>query len=270
MKVGFAAFCKELGRVGLAEECAPKRYKQVSVSGRDLREQLRAGQAPDPRIMRPETANILIEKPFFDPRLLGMIAGVVVVVAGLGAAGAYFLTRDSDGPWPEVPMAPLRNQENVIQEDVTMHIAGVTDDYTAGIITRKLARLADPPTNNGMITARKGDRLTARVTSTDPQASAKKIDFGTVRKVSGRIITVDVKPVEKPAENDEIGKALYDIRGPFAVPRREAYKRLKDLKPNARRDEVVKELTNVIPETEPEDRRFAIEALTAWGGKDDR
>jgi sulfate adenylyltransferase len=62
VKVGFAAFYEELGRVGLVEECAPKGYKQVSISGRELREKLRAGVLPDPRIMRPETANILIER----------------------------------------------------------------------------------------------------------------------------------------------------------------------------------------------------------------
>ncbi|MBM4071613.1 MAG: sulfate adenylyltransferase [Planctomycetes bacterium] len=61
VKVGFAAFYEELGRVGLVEECAPKGYKQVSISGRDLREKLRAGELPDPRIMRPETAKILAE-----------------------------------------------------------------------------------------------------------------------------------------------------------------------------------------------------------------
>jgi ATP sulfurylase len=33
----------------------------VSISGRELREKLRAGTLPDPRIMRPETAKILIE-----------------------------------------------------------------------------------------------------------------------------------------------------------------------------------------------------------------
>jgi sulfate adenylyltransferase len=61
VKVGFAAFYEELGRVGLVDECGPKGYKQVSISGRDLREKLRAGQLPDPRVMRPETARILIE-----------------------------------------------------------------------------------------------------------------------------------------------------------------------------------------------------------------
>jgi sulfate adenylyltransferase len=62
VKVGFAAFYEELGRVGLVEEYGPKGYKQVSISGRELREKLRAGVLPDPRIMRPETARILIER----------------------------------------------------------------------------------------------------------------------------------------------------------------------------------------------------------------
>jgi sulfate adenylyltransferase len=62
VKVGFAAYYEELGRVGLVDECAPKGYKQVSISGRELREKLRAGVMPDARIMRPETASILIER----------------------------------------------------------------------------------------------------------------------------------------------------------------------------------------------------------------
>src|SRR5437667_12560505 len=62
VKVGFAAFYEELGRVGLVDECAPKGYHTVSISGRELREKLRAGVLPDPRIMRPETAKILIER----------------------------------------------------------------------------------------------------------------------------------------------------------------------------------------------------------------
>jgi sulfate adenylyltransferase len=61
VKVGFAAFYEELGRVGLVEEWGPKGYTQVSISGRELREKLRAGELPDPRVMRPETARILIE-----------------------------------------------------------------------------------------------------------------------------------------------------------------------------------------------------------------
>jgi sulfate adenylyltransferase len=62
VKIGFAAFYEELGRVGLVDEYGPKGYHQVSISGRDLREKLRNGELPDPRVMRPETAAILIER----------------------------------------------------------------------------------------------------------------------------------------------------------------------------------------------------------------
>jgi len=62
VKVGFAAYYAELGRVGLVEEHAPKGWKPVSISGRDLRTKLKAGELPDPGIMRPETAKVLAEK----------------------------------------------------------------------------------------------------------------------------------------------------------------------------------------------------------------
>jgi len=62
VKIGFAAYYEEIGRVGLVDECGPKGYHQVSISGRELREKLRAGLLPDPRVMRPETARILIER----------------------------------------------------------------------------------------------------------------------------------------------------------------------------------------------------------------
>jgi sulfate adenylyltransferase len=61
VKIGFAAYYEELGRVGLVDEYGPKGYKQVSISGRDLRETLRKGELPDPRVLRPETARILID-----------------------------------------------------------------------------------------------------------------------------------------------------------------------------------------------------------------
>ena len=62
MKIGFAAYYEELGRVGLVDEYGPKGYKQVSISGRELREKLRAGELPDARVMRPETSRILAER----------------------------------------------------------------------------------------------------------------------------------------------------------------------------------------------------------------
>src|SRR5262249_42363894 len=46
VKVGFAAYFEELGRVGLVDECKAKGYKEVSISGRAMREKLRQGELP--------------------------------------------------------------------------------------------------------------------------------------------------------------------------------------------------------------------------------
>jgi sulfate adenylyltransferase len=58
-KIGFAAFYESLGRVDLTENHPDE--KPVTVSGTKVREQLRSGETPDPRIMRPEVAAILID-----------------------------------------------------------------------------------------------------------------------------------------------------------------------------------------------------------------
>ncbi len=60
VKVGFAAFYESMGRVDLMDNHPDE--KPVFISGRKVREQLQTGEMPDPRIMRPETARILIEK----------------------------------------------------------------------------------------------------------------------------------------------------------------------------------------------------------------
>ncbi|MGQ9648761.1 MAG: sulfate adenylyltransferase [Phycisphaerae bacterium] len=61
VKVGFAAYYQELGRVALVDECSKKGWKPIPISGRDVREALSAGRLPDPRVMRESTARILIE-----------------------------------------------------------------------------------------------------------------------------------------------------------------------------------------------------------------
>jgi sulfate adenylyltransferase len=58
-KVGFAAFYESLGRVDLTERHEGE--KPFSISGTKVRSMLQAGERPDPRIMRPETSDILIE-----------------------------------------------------------------------------------------------------------------------------------------------------------------------------------------------------------------
>ena len=58
-KVGFAAFYESLGRVDLTERHPDE--KPFSISGTKVRSMLQAGERPDPKIMRPETSDVLIE-----------------------------------------------------------------------------------------------------------------------------------------------------------------------------------------------------------------
>jgi sulfate adenylyltransferase len=59
VKVGFAAYYESLGRVDLTENHPSE--KPVVVSGTQVRLQLQSGQRPDPRILRPEVADVLIQ-----------------------------------------------------------------------------------------------------------------------------------------------------------------------------------------------------------------
>jgi len=58
-KVGFAAFYESMGRVDLTERHPDE--KPFSISGTAVRSMLQSGERPDPRIMRPETSDVLIE-----------------------------------------------------------------------------------------------------------------------------------------------------------------------------------------------------------------
>ena len=59
VNVGFAAYFEEIGRVGLVEEHKDK--TMVSISGTKMRELLGSGQMPDERVMRPSTAQVLMQ-----------------------------------------------------------------------------------------------------------------------------------------------------------------------------------------------------------------
>ena len=58
-KIGFAAYYESLGRVDLSDSHPDE--KPFAISGTKVREQLQKGEHPDPRIMRPQIAEILIE-----------------------------------------------------------------------------------------------------------------------------------------------------------------------------------------------------------------
>jgi len=59
VKVGFAAFYKEINRVGLIKEFEPKGYHTVFISGKDVRKKLKAGEDVDERILRKCVGDVL-------------------------------------------------------------------------------------------------------------------------------------------------------------------------------------------------------------------
>jgi len=59
LKVGFAAYFEELGRVGLIEQYKDKGFKEISISGKQLRKKLEQGEDIDERIMRQPVAEVL-------------------------------------------------------------------------------------------------------------------------------------------------------------------------------------------------------------------
>ncbi len=61
LKVDFAAYFEELGRVGLVNKYKDKGYKIISISGKELRAKLESNQEVDERIMRKPVAGILSE-----------------------------------------------------------------------------------------------------------------------------------------------------------------------------------------------------------------
>jgi sulfate adenylyltransferase len=60
-KVGFAAFFKEINRVGLIKEFEPKGYHTVFISGKEVRKKLQNGEDVDERILRKCVGDILKE-----------------------------------------------------------------------------------------------------------------------------------------------------------------------------------------------------------------
>src|SRR5262249_17906059 len=125
-KAGFAAFYEELGRVGLVDDYGPKGNKQVSISGRQLREKLRAGELPAPRSMRPERARVLLERVKEKKQAVGSILRGLGCrcqsAQGLGVdladgrhhdAGGPAEHEDADGAFAWSEQAPITRQDHV-------------------------------------------------------------------------------------------------------------------------------------------------------------
>jgi predicted Zn finger-like uncharacterized protein len=174
------------------------------------------------------------------------------------------------GPWPDVP--PLAGPQGAYPADqvVTLHISGVSDQNKSEVIQDKLRGLVDPGGGYTEASAGSGQRLTVLLAPVrDPNALARKIDFGTVRGVSGRLITIVADKVEAaPANADAVTKALFDLKAGDSFRRADAARRLKDMLPDERRGEVARALGALLNDPNDFTRDNVIEALGVWGSKE--
>jgi predicted Zn finger-like uncharacterized protein len=113
------------------------------------------------------------------------------------------LLVDVSGPWPE---PGLRAPPDRV---VTVRVAGVGDEYTRDAAYDKLEALISGGGGYAMASSSNGDRMTVKLSPvSDVQAFSQKLDFGTVRSVQGRVITVVARKVEGPPPNaDSVAKA---------------------------------------------------------------
>jgi HEAT repeat protein len=103
----------------------------------------------------------------------------------------------------------------------------------------------------------------------DEQACAKRIDFGTVRNVSGRTITVMAHKVPGPAAHDPISVSLYYLKSSNKHKRSAAIRNLRDTPPDDnRRAAVTSALEGLLDDADFSARADAVRALGVWGTKE--
>jgi predicted Zn finger-like uncharacterized protein len=239
------------------------------------RRRSRDGEPPRPR-KRSGMSGVLV---------IGLVVGILglFLIGGGIVAAVMLLGRSSDkvtdllvdvsGPWPEPmggPMGGFPGGGFAGGEGVTVHAAGVSDEFTREALEDKLAALMDRGNFSSTSSSVSGDRLTMVLTPVhDPRKFADRIDFATVRSVEGRIVTLVARKVDGPPANaDDVTKALFRLKSASSRRRGDAARKLKDTLPDERRGQVVSALEPLLPDADRGTREAAIEALGVWGTRD--
>jgi predicted Zn finger-like uncharacterized protein len=230
---------------------------------------------------------------------IGLVAGglgVIIVAAGIFLA-VYFSGHGKDqagagsgggigpgagpgllpdlainlgGRWPE-PL-PLQGFRQAIPPDliVTVRVAGVVDTNTREAVEDMIGTLVDPGSGSAMSASSENDRMTVALAPVrDPKAFADRIDFGSVRSVDGRVITVIARRVDGPPDNaDPITRELYHLKSTSNNRRMHGVRRLKELPPDARREEGARALAALLQGANQFDRDAILETLGVWGTKE--
>ncbi|HEX5273042.1 MAG TPA: hypothetical protein VFW33_21240 [Gemmataceae bacterium] len=128
------------------------------------------------------------------PPLRWAVRAVVILLALLPSAalGALWWTGWlwDYADWPSAREPPPGDFGSA----VTFHLAGVDRIDSWDELTGDLARLRDDGPSRYFSASTNGDRATVVLAPVkDPEALAGRIDFGTVRRVRGRVITVSLR-----------------------------------------------------------------------------
>jgi predicted Zn finger-like uncharacterized protein len=209
----------------------------------------------------------------------GGVLAFLLLSGRLGNRAPDMLVNVS-GPWPE-PMDFPPIMGNVDRSPaVVIRIANALDEETRQEVGERLGYLADNgfPASTG---ASKDDRTAIRMSPVkDPKAFADKIDFATVRGVSGRTITIVARKPDGPmSDPDDVTKALYRLKLPYLAAHKKAAILLKGKNlderraellrtPDPRQAEVLRGLESALNDADRYTREEIYHALGVWGTKE--
>jgi predicted Zn finger-like uncharacterized protein len=292
--------CKKCqGAIVVGEEAAPKVQPKSTATVAKKPAPRATDESPNEppkRKRRPEEERTAQKRPRKSGGSRGLLVGLIVAGVGLflvcggvltfllmtgklGNKGPDYLV-DVSGKWPE-PMDFPPIMGNVDRNTaVVIRVANALDEEMRQDVGERLSYLADSPfvASTG---ASKDNRLAIRMSPVkDPQAFADKIDFATVRSVSGRTITIVARKPEGPmSDPDDVVKALARLKLPYSAARKKAAILLKGKnlderraellrKPDPRQAEVLRGLEAALSEPERYTREEVYHALGVWGTKD--
>ncbi len=207
------------------------------------------------------------------------LALVVVLLVNKGPGKAGDLLVDVDGPWAE--LGALAGTPNIItfqiavpgislhksgqeaqdmEEAIADRIVGLLEPYVDPIGHPSFGHFYDAPRGGGRRMVIRHGRV-----NEEAQVIAKRVDFGTVRCVEGRTITLVVSTMEGLPHSDDVARALFRLKSPDPKRRPQGAESLRKLPPDHRRAEVAKWLEPLATDKNPFTRERAIDALGFWG-----
>jgi HEAT repeat protein len=201
--------------------------------------------------------------------LIGVIVLLIVLTRKSGSGDPNIPDVDLGGRWPQ-PMLRFGPPD---ETSVTFRVANIVNEYTRQAVSEGIGKLIDGGHGpSWSVGASEGTRMTVVVRPIlDPEGCSKRVDFGEVRGVVGREITVVARKVEgPPADADALTKAVFHINMKYKKFRQQGVRELKDIPPDDKnRPGVVKALEQFLAkETDLFQKADAVTVFAKWATKD--